>query len=85
MSFGTEKLISALVNLGFTPCQNNGSSHAKYKMPQSQKCPPGLRPFIMVILKRKQFDPHSASRYISQISRLGYDKKLVSKMLNGNK
>jgi len=74
-SFGSEKLIKCLICLGFVKQKSTGSSHIKYSCPK--KVVAGQRPFIEVILKRKTYDPHTASSYLRQIKNLGYTKDEV--------
>lgn len=71
-SFGTEKLIKCLINLGFSKQPSTGSSHVKYKCPNLQGIPIGTRPFIIVIQGVKVYDKHTMSRYRTEIRRLGY-------------
>jgi len=78
VSFGTKKLIKCLVKLGFRE-QYPHASHQKFMAPLDQTIPKGKRPFIIVILGRKQFDKHSTTRYIGQICDLGFDKEMVLK------
>lgn len=69
-SFGSRELISCLLCLGFTRKNSPGSSHIKYASPK--KITTGMRPFIIAILHRKDYDPHTKSSYLKQIQNLGY-------------
>ncbi len=80
-SFGSKELCGCLKTLKFNPGSQNKTSHVKYKIPPNKKCPPGVRPFIMVQLGRKSYHPHARSRYISQIKRFGFTKKEILDLL----
>ncbi len=71
LSFGYKELIACLLCLGFAKQLSTGSSHLKYKSPHSTS-DPNLRPFITVILERKDYDKHTRGRYLGQIKRLGF-------------
>lgn len=76
-SFGSSGLVRCLEKLCFLPQPNNGSSHVKYRVPEGTNITAGTRPFIIVIMGRKQYDPHTASSYVTQITRLGFTKKQI--------
>ena len=69
-SFGSRELINCLLCLGFTKKNSTGSSHIKYAC--HKRITTGIRPFIIVILHRKDYDPHTKSSYLKQIQNLGY-------------
>lgn len=76
-NFGSRDLCQFLTNLKFIPNKISGSSHQKYDLPKNMPCPSGFRPFVIVILGRKQYDPHTSSNYIRQLKNLGItDKEL---------
>jgi len=69
--FGSKELCACLIRLGFKAKPQNASSHQKYSCPGGLKVPQGMRPFIIVILGKSKYDPHTCSSYMSQIKRLG--------------
>lgn len=71
--FGSKDLCVCLTRLGFKPKPQNASSHQKYTIPNGLKIPQGMRPFIIVILGKSKYDPHTCSSYITQIGKLGID------------
>ena len=75
-SFGSKELVRCLEILGFI-FNRQGSSHAIYNFPKDHQPPIGIRPYMTVQLGRKVYDPHSASRYISEIKKFGFTKKEV--------
>lgn len=81
VNFGSRELGIVLECLGFIPRAQHSSSHQKYKIPQGKKMPVGLRPFIIVILGRKAYDPHTQSSYLRQIKNLGFSEEEIVKCL----
>lgn len=79
-AFGTKQLCKCLEKLNFISKGHN-SSHVKYFMPKNRKIPTGLRPFMIVQLGRKCFDPYICNRYISEIKKLGFCKEEIEKYL----
>lgn len=79
--FGSKELCKWLDKLGFTENKQKGSSHLKYSAPKNLEIPKGIRPFIIVILGRKKYDPHTCSSYIRQIAALGISKEKIIKLL----
>ncbi len=79
--FGSKELCNCLIKLGFLPKPQNASSHQKYSIPLGLKPPQGLRPFIIVILGKNKYDPHTCSSYVSQIKRLGIDFEKIIEYL----
>jgi len=77
INFGTKELIRCLTKLGFTHASISGSSHQKMNIPNNWNVPKGTRPFIIVILGKKIYDPHTRSSYINQIRKLGFDNKTI--------
>lgn len=75
LNFGSRELCSALINLGFKKEKQGGTRHLKFSI--SKKLLQGIRPFIIVILNRKNFDPHTRSSYIRQIKKLGFSEKEI--------
>ena len=76
-NFGSKELCKFLTNLKFIPNKVGGTSHQKYNLPKNMSYPSGLRPFVIVILGRKQYDPHTSSSYVRQLKNLGItDKEL---------
>jgi len=86
-SFGSSELIRCLKILGFSPKSQDGTSHVKFEAPSQKESQESReRPFIIVILGRKDFDPHSQSRYINQIfQKTGIAKKEIKKCLTQKK
>jgi len=80
-SFGSRKLCKCLKSLGLSPAPQKGTSHIKYKISPNKKLPSGIRPFIIVQIGKKSYHSHARSRYISQIKRLGFSKKEITKHL----
>ncbi len=70
-NFGSRDLCKFLTSRKFVSNKVNGSSHQKYNLPKNVQCPSGFRPFIIVTLGRKQYDPHTSSSYIRQLKNLG--------------
>lgn len=80
-SFGSRELYNCLINLGFTPLKQKGTSHLKFLPPKSKRVLQAMRPFIMMQMGEKTFDPHSASRYIRQIIQFGFSEEEIVKAL----
>lgn len=77
--FGSNKLSHTLEKLGFVAeRRTSGTSHLKYCCDSKLK---GVRPFIIVILGKKVYDPNTCSSYITEITRLGFDRKKVIDLL----
>jgi hypothetical protein len=72
VNFGSKELIKCLECLGFSKSSKIGSSHLKLITPNIKILNKGIRPFIIVILGRKVYDPHTRSSYIRQIKLLGF-------------
>lgn len=83
--FGSVHLIHCLKKIGFIQDSQKGSSHLKFIPPKEHKIPDGIRPFMMVQLGKKQYDPHSCSRYLTELNRLGFNKKELEKLLQEKK
>lgn len=75
--FGSIDVCQCLLKLGFTYQKQHGSSHIKFLPQKSHKIPRGVRPFMIVQLKKKQFDKHTCSRYISELITMGFERKLI--------
>ena len=72
LSFGSRDLRKCLECLGFKEQPSVGSSHLKYTVPKEKSTKVGIRPFFIVILGKKTYDPNTASKIIKQIIRLGF-------------
>lgn len=72
ITFGSLQLCKALINLGFSPEKQGGTSHQKWTVPKNRKLPLNSRTFIEVIQGRKQFYPPSVSGYMRQLRQLGF-------------
>lgn len=70
--FGTKELIYCLTRLGFTKSSQSGS-HAKYLLPIGRRAPDGVRPFMIVIMGKKNYVPPTCSSYMRQLQTLGFD------------
>jgi hypothetical protein len=79
--FGSKELCKCLIKLKFVPNKTSGSSHQKYGIPGNKKALLGQRPFIIVILGRRQYDPHTCSGYIRQIKNLGFKSEEIDRYL----
>lgn len=77
--FGAKDLCKHLEELGFVKDTSKGTSHLKYKISGKRKCPKDRRPFIIVILGRKMYDPHTCTSYIRQIKNLGVGDNEIKK------
>lgn len=80
-AFGSLQLCECLIKLGFKPRKTHHSSHIKFDPPHEHKIPQGIRPFMIVQVNQKQFDPHECSRYISEIVQKGFQRDKVLKLL----
>ncbi len=75
--FGSKELCKCLKSLGFVENRGVGSSHIKFSLALRNKTPKGTRPFIIVIMGRKGYDPHTCSSYLKQIRALGFKKEEI--------
>ncbi len=66
-SFGSKELISCLTRLGFQKQRSVGSSHLKFKCPNTHKHIAGERSFIEVLQGKSQFDPKTQSKIINNL------------------
>ncbi|MCJ7740671.1 hypothetical protein MUP32_05165 [Candidatus Microgenomates bacterium] len=82
--FGSKEYSKCLLCLGFTPQRQTGSSHRKYKAPQNILITAG-RDFIIVIQGKKAYDPHTCSKIIKQLIRLGIKKDDILKCFDRKK
>lgn len=80
-SFSTEELCKLLDDQKFNPEPQNATSHLKYTHPTPQKVPKGTRPFIIVILKKGNYDPNTSASYRAQLRRLGIPNEAIKKIL----
>ena len=78
-SFGSNELIKCLLCLGFVKQRSTGSSHEKYSSPNTVM--KGVRPFIIVILRRKIYDNHTRTSYLRQIRTLGFTTEKITKCI----
>ncbi|OGH37972.1 MAG: hypothetical protein A3B44_03390 [Candidatus Levybacteria bacterium RIFCSPLOWO2_01_FULL_38_21] len=78
-SFGSRDLENFVKKFNFTFHSISSSHHAKYYPPKSRISTDPSRPFFQFQLGRKTYDPHSASRYISQLKKLGLTKEEIEK------
>jgi len=76
-SFGSKDLIICLHKLGFRKNKQHGTSHLK--LSSQNPVPAGTRPFIIVILNKKIYDPHTQRSYLRQIKNLGYTQEEIEK------
>lgn len=74
-SFGSKDLVNCLQSLGFKKNKQHGTSHLK--LSSSKPVPPGIRPFIIAILNKKTYDPHTQKSYLRQIKNLGYAQEEI--------
>lgn len=80
-SFTPEELCELLKDQRFTEEPQNASSHLKYTHPTPQKVLKGIRPFIIVILKKGNYDPNTAASYRTQLRRLGISNEVLKRIL----
>ena len=78
-NFGSKQLCKCLKKLEFTENRRKGSSHVKYST--NKKVETGARPFIVVIMGRKTYDPRTSRSYIRQIKNLGFSEEEITKHL----
>ena len=76
-TFSSDDYCKFLLKHGFTVTGNKGTSHQKYKPPKSLKIPQGVRPFVVVVLNRKSYDPITASKIRKQLIKLGLSLETV--------
>lgn len=79
--FGSITLGECLIKLGFTLVKQSGTSHMKFNPPKNNLTPKGVPAYMVIQTNKKQYDPHSCSRYISELVRKGYDRKLILQYL----
>jgi len=77
--FGSKELCKCLTKLGFSENKQKGTSHVKFSL--NSLTTPGVRPFIIVIMGRKKYDPHTANSYFHQITKLGFSKNDIESNL----
>lgn len=77
MSFGSKELRKCLLHLGLKEEDRKATSHVKFKCNTTKKLPQGVRPFITLLEGRKNYDPISRERYITQLKRLGFDLEVI--------
>lgn len=81
-SFGSIELCKFLENHKFTARPKKASSHLIYKSPSSFKVSKDiLRPFVTVVLGRKEYDPVTANCIRKQLIKLGFTKEAVEENL----
>lgn len=80
-SFSSEELCELLDNLNFKREIQHASSHLKFTHPNPQKITKGTRPFIIVILKKGNYDPNTSASYRTQLRRLGIPNDVIKKIL----
>lgn len=79
-TFGSKELIRCLLNLGFLPKKQLGTSHQKFIPPKEMTVRnPGQRSFIIVQTGQKEYDPHARTRYIRQIMNFGFKDEEITK------
>lgn len=79
-TFGSRELIRCLINLGFLPKKQFGTSHQKYIPPKEKSVSnAGQRSFIIVQTGQKEYDPHARTRYIRQIMNFGFKEEEILK------
>ena len=76
-SFGSKDLEEFVRKFKFTFHSISSSHHAKYYPSKNRISTDPSRPFFQFQLGRKSYDPHSASRYVSQLKRLGFTKEEI--------
>jgi len=79
--FGSNELERCVKKLGFTFDSISSSHHAKYYPPDGKNTSIDNYPFFQFQLGRKNYDPHSASRYLSQLKKFGFTKEEILKYL----
>lgn len=79
--FGSLEFCQVLTRLGFKAQRQQGTSHVKFIPPTNHKIPLSTRPFMIVQLSKRQFDKHTCSRYISELIKMGFDKKRIHEVL----
>lgn len=79
--FGSVKLIECLINLGFTNDKSCKGHHPKFYPPKDHIIPSGIPPFMMLKYNQKQYDKHSCSRYITELVKMGFERKKILKLL----
>lgn len=77
-SFGSLDFAKCLKCLGFSSYRQVGSSHLKYKLPSNIKMTTG-RDFIILIQGKKSYDPHTCSKIINQLVKLGIKEDEIMK------
>jgi len=80
-SFNPEELCKLLKYQKFIEEPQNATSHLKYTHPTPQIVPKGTRPFIIVILKKGNYDPNTSASYRTQLRRLGIPNEAIKKIL----
>lgn len=73
IKFGSLQLCKCLEHLGFIPEKQHGTSHQKWRVAHNRKIPIGTRPFITVVLGRKEYFPPTVSGYLRQLKQLGFN------------
>lgn len=76
-AYGSRELVKCLQCLGFSPKPQRATSHIKYIPPRHKKINPNIRPFLIVQLGRKTYDPHAQTRYIRQIMNFSFSKEEI--------
>lgn len=80
-SFGSKELEKCVKALGFTFDSISSSHHAKYTPPSNKTVAVGNYPFFVFQLGQRTYDPHAASRYITQLKRFGFTKAEIENNL----
>lgn len=79
--FTPKELCDFLEDQHFSSAPQYSTSHIKFVHPNPQKVPKGIRPFIIVISGRKQYDPHTSASYRTQLRRLGISDTAIKEKL----
>lgn len=80
-SFSPEELCELLEDQKFSRETQHATSHLKYTHQTPQKVPKGTRPFIIVILKKGNYDPNTAASYRTQLRKLGITNEAIKRIL----
>ncbi len=79
--FSPEELCKLLKDQKFGSQDQNATSHVKFTHPVPKAVSIGIRPFIIVILKKGNYDPNTSASYRTQLRRLGIPSEVIKKFL----
>ncbi len=82
-SYGSRELITCLINLNYSEELQVGSRHLKYQSPKPVE--KGMRPFIIVLQNKNNYDPITQRQYIKQIKKHGFTREQIEKAMWGKR